>query len=242
MKGKNRCKILKEIRRRIAEENNIEYITSDCKYKGDCLGTCPKCESEVAYLERELERRRSLGYKVTVAGLAAGITLSSVGCTPDTVKNNGSETLMGDYPAQSSVSSQIVGDESSDGELIVSATVGDLAEDDSSLLSDYSETSDESEVELIGELPDYADESADGELIESATVGELAVDDSVSSEISNGNNSEDEVELAGEAPYYPEDFSDEYSEEATAGVLPVESEEISDETEAEELMGDIAIP
>ncbi len=162
MKGKNRCRILKEIRRRIAEENNIEYITSDCKYKGDCLGTCPKCESEVAYLERELERRRKLGYKVTVAGLAAGITLSSVGCTPDTVKNNGSETLMGDYPAQSSVSSQNVSDESPDGELIVSATVGDLAVDDSSLLSDYSETSDESEVELIGEiLPDYSDDFSD---------------------------------------------------------------------------------
>ncbi len=91
MNGKNRCRILKDIRKRIAEENNIEYITSECKYKGDCLGTCPKCESEVRYLESELEKRRRLGYKVTVAGLAVGITLASSGC--DIAKH---ETLEGD--------------------------------------------------------------------------------------------------------------------------------------------------
>ena len=61
MNGKNRCRILKDIRKRIADANGIEYAISECKFKGDCLGTCPKCESEVRYLERELEKRRSLG-------------------------------------------------------------------------------------------------------------------------------------------------------------------------------------
>ena len=37
-KGKNTCKILKEIRRQIAEANDIEFITSECRYQGDCLG------------------------------------------------------------------------------------------------------------------------------------------------------------------------------------------------------------
>ena len=58
MKGKKRCKILKEIRRQIAENNDIEFITSECKHQGDCLGTCPKCEAELRYLERELEKRQ----------------------------------------------------------------------------------------------------------------------------------------------------------------------------------------
>ena len=47
VRGKQTCKILKDIRRQIAEANDIEYITSECQYKGDCTGTCPKCEAEV---------------------------------------------------------------------------------------------------------------------------------------------------------------------------------------------------
>ena len=81
MKGKERCRILKDIRRSIAQANGIEYVTEECKHKGECRGTCPKCESEVAYLERELDKRRSLGRSVAVAGLAVGIGMSLTGCT-----------------------------------------------------------------------------------------------------------------------------------------------------------------
>ena len=80
MKGKKRCKILKEIRRQIAENNDIEFVTSECKHQGDCLGTCPKCEAEVRYLERELEKRQKLGRTIAVAGLAVALTTSAVGC------------------------------------------------------------------------------------------------------------------------------------------------------------------
>ncbi len=45
-RGKQTCKILKEIRRQIAEANGIEFVTSECRYKGDCLGSCPKCETD----------------------------------------------------------------------------------------------------------------------------------------------------------------------------------------------------
>ena len=55
MKGKEKCKALKEIRKQIAENNNIEYVVSECKHKGECKGTCPKCEAEVRYLEKELD-------------------------------------------------------------------------------------------------------------------------------------------------------------------------------------------
>ncbi|MBQ1225595.1 MAG: hypothetical protein IIX75_00735, partial [Clostridia bacterium] len=48
--------------------------------KGDCKGTCPKCEAEVRYLEKELEKRQKLGRSVAVVGIAAALAVSSVGC------------------------------------------------------------------------------------------------------------------------------------------------------------------
>lgn len=78
-RGKQTCKILKEIRRQIAEANDIEFITSECRYKGDCLGTCPKCEAEVRYLEQQLHTRSLSGKAVAIAGISAGVILMS-GC------------------------------------------------------------------------------------------------------------------------------------------------------------------
>lgn len=70
-RGKQTCKILKEIRRQIADANGIEFVTSECRYKGDCLGTCPKCEAEVRYLEQQLRTRSIAGKAVTLAGISA---------------------------------------------------------------------------------------------------------------------------------------------------------------------------
>ncbi len=70
-RGKQTCKILKEIRRQIAEANGIEFATSECRYKGDCLGTCPKCEAEVRYLEQQLHARSLAGKAVALAGISA---------------------------------------------------------------------------------------------------------------------------------------------------------------------------
>lgn len=72
-RGKQTCRILKEIRRQIAEANDIEFITSECQYQGDCLGTCPKCETEVRYLEQQLERKRMAGKAITILGISAGV-------------------------------------------------------------------------------------------------------------------------------------------------------------------------
>lgn len=71
-RGKQTCKILKDIRRQIAEANDIEFVTSECRYKGDCLGTCPKCEAEVRYLEQQLRSRQLAGKLVNLAGISAG--------------------------------------------------------------------------------------------------------------------------------------------------------------------------
>lgn len=80
MKGKEKCRILKEIRQKIATENDIPYVTSECKHQGDCKGTCPKCEAELQYLENELAKRRSLGKRIAVAGLVATFTFAGTAC------------------------------------------------------------------------------------------------------------------------------------------------------------------
>ena len=81
-KGKQTCKILKEIRKQIAEENDIELVVSECTYQGDCLGTCPKCEAEVRYLERELEKRQRLGKAAVFAGMTIGTAITAAACGP----------------------------------------------------------------------------------------------------------------------------------------------------------------
>ena len=96
-RGKQTCRILKEIRRQIAEANDIEFATSECRYKGDCLGTCPKCEAEVRYLEQQLRARSLAGKAVALAGISAGMILMS-GCSGAST-NQSSETLQGEPEA-----------------------------------------------------------------------------------------------------------------------------------------------
>ena len=73
VKGKSTCKLLKDIRQQIADANGISYQPKECHYKGDCAGTCPVCEEEIRYLERELKARKGNGFGMKVAGIAAGI-------------------------------------------------------------------------------------------------------------------------------------------------------------------------
>ena len=73
VKGKSTSKLLKDIRQQIADANGISYQPKECHHKGDCAGTCPACEEEVRYLERELKARKGNGFGMKVAGIAAGI-------------------------------------------------------------------------------------------------------------------------------------------------------------------------
>ncbi len=83
MTGKEKCKILKEIRREIAQQNDIEWVVNECRHKGECKGTCPRCESEVKKLEQELERRKRLGKSIALVGISAACLAGLVACRPD---------------------------------------------------------------------------------------------------------------------------------------------------------------
>ena len=79
--GKEVCLILKGIRQKIADANGISYQPKECHHKGDCTGTCPACEAEIRYLERELKARKGNGFGMKVAGIAAGICATVIPMT-----------------------------------------------------------------------------------------------------------------------------------------------------------------
>ena len=128
-KGKQTCKILKEIRKQIAADNDIELVISECTYRGDCLGTCPKCEEEVLYLERELEKRQHAGKAVLLGGdsLQEAIKASSKG-------NRIRRPLLGRVKAMSYSKKEPDSDETvqdnADYEDELDALVGDISVDD----------------------------------------------------------------------------------------------------------------
>ena len=92
--GKKICETLKGIRRDIAEANEIDYQPTECTHEGDCAGTCPKCESETRWLERQLRARQALGKAVTIASLTVALGAMSSCTFSDTNKGQ----LQGEVP------------------------------------------------------------------------------------------------------------------------------------------------
>ena len=97
MRGKDKCRILKQLRKDIADRNGIEYQIEECKFKGECKGTCPKCEAELLKLPEQVKKKRE---KAGLVGLGAGVlALGLVGCTnidSGIGSNSGNGTLSGD--------------------------------------------------------------------------------------------------------------------------------------------------
>ena len=75
-KGRAICKVLKDIRQKIATENGISYHPEKCHHKGECTGTCPGCEKEIRYLEEQLKNKQHSGLGLKVAGIAAGVCVT----------------------------------------------------------------------------------------------------------------------------------------------------------------------
>ena len=182
MLGKAKCKILKEIRQKIADENDIPYVTRECTYQGDCSGTCPRCESELRYLERELEVRQRIGKQVAVTALCAGISLSTTGCIDNSQELGGATQLA---PGSYTDGNTTDGTELS-GDVAIAPT-----EDDAELDGDVTINLPEDGTELAGDveicLPEDETEMDGNELISAP------VDISV---------------LEGGAPMEPEDDQD----------------------------------
>lgn len=55
--GKDKCELLKSIRSYIAKKYGLDYSPSECSHQGDCLGTCPKCDSELQDIQAQLHAK-----------------------------------------------------------------------------------------------------------------------------------------------------------------------------------------
>lgn len=162
MNGKSKCKILKQIRKQIAENNDIELITSECKHQGDCLGTCPKCEQEVRYLEQELNKRSNIGKTVVLAGISAALVSSLCACDYDVFNPLGNSRTAGDMPIDTEASMSTTAGVMPVSETETETSAGELleSETESEALSvyqldgDIAYITDETEsMELLGEIP-----------------------------------------------------------------------------------------
>lgn len=74
--GKAICKSLKELRKRIADANEIPFDIEECTYQGSCRGTCPKCDSELKYLQNALDERKRQGLPVNLSELMSEAELT----------------------------------------------------------------------------------------------------------------------------------------------------------------------
>ena len=93
--GKHICNTLKAIRLDIARANGIVYAPRECHHEGDCSGTCPACENEMRYLEREIARRRSNGKAALIAGVSLGL-MSFTATSCDQLNKGGNDELRGE--------------------------------------------------------------------------------------------------------------------------------------------------
>ncbi|MCI9073765.1 MAG: hypothetical protein HFH80_13375 [Lachnospiraceae bacterium] len=170
MRGKEKCRALKEIRRQIARENDIPYAVSQCTYQGECRGTCPKCEAELRYLERELAIRKGLGKAVAVAGISASVCAGLTACSP-------MDRIQDIFHIQGSGSSPDI--------------AGNITE-----AEPFPETPDLSVEGMMEELPEESQDTESGEDQEETSAGELQGDIALPEEgadygLDNGPSGED---------------------------------------------------
>lgn len=57
MNGKDKCNLLREIRRRITEQYGLTYQPVECHHEGNCAGTCPQCDAELQNLQKQLKEK-----------------------------------------------------------------------------------------------------------------------------------------------------------------------------------------
>ncbi len=50
------CNVLREQRIRLAEANHITFQSKECPSIGPCAGTCEKCDMELKYLGKQLQK------------------------------------------------------------------------------------------------------------------------------------------------------------------------------------------
>ena len=79
--NKEKCRKLKQIRKRLADTLHIDLHQRECTYEGPCSGTCPKCKQEEQQLNQAILKKTAL---------AAGVVTMTVGLTGCVMETEGS--------------------------------------------------------------------------------------------------------------------------------------------------------
>lgn len=61
MNGKQKCEMLRYIRKTLAEGYGIKYVPKECDHEECATGTCPLCEQEADFILGELLKRGKTG-------------------------------------------------------------------------------------------------------------------------------------------------------------------------------------
>lgn len=77
--GKKICNALKEVRKRITDALGIPYEMDECHHKGECMGTCPKCDEETKYIQEQLDEREKCGLSTNIDNMIANEELKEIG-------------------------------------------------------------------------------------------------------------------------------------------------------------------
>lgn len=78
-KHKEKCRKLKEIRKKMADRLGIDLHQRECTYEGECSGTCPKCRQEEETLNKAL-----LGKTAAAVAISTSVMLTACGPMDET--------------------------------------------------------------------------------------------------------------------------------------------------------------
>ena len=90
--GKEKCERLKAIRKQIAEQYGLEYVPTECTHKGECTGTCSKCDAELRDLQEQLNRKG-------IMDIDLNVKIPIQGSGDDTTENADIHILQGEVAA-----------------------------------------------------------------------------------------------------------------------------------------------
>jgi len=81
---KEKCRELKQVRAKIAEDLGVDLHQRVCTYEGYCSGTCPKCLQEELALNAAIMKKKmeesNLKQRIAAAGLTTAAAVCLSGC------------------------------------------------------------------------------------------------------------------------------------------------------------------
>lgn len=96
--GRRKCDVLKELRKKIAEENGIPYVEHECHETRECSGSCPMCDIELMKLQKEIDKKKDVKKQraaaaAMISGLLASAALTSCGTAPAQIQLTGDSIM-----------------------------------------------------------------------------------------------------------------------------------------------------